>query len=116
MPTMALPLWHACSKILSTDDEDGGASVPLARGRDGPTERVRRDDRAGGGDELLLGAGLRADVGARSRRADGDHRRQPLQRLWRQAVTVSAGPRPLPCANGAGPRRAAGEAAAGSGD
>jgi hypothetical protein len=55
---------------------------------DGATERVRRDDRAGGGDELLLGAGIRADVGARSRRADGDYRRQPLQCLWQQAVAI----------------------------
>src|SRR5215472_2662512 len=82
---------------------------------DGTTERVRRDDRAGGGNELLLGAGFRADVRARSRRGDGDQRRQPLQRLWRQAVIVSAGLRLLPGADGAGPCCAAREAAAGFG-
>src|SRR5258707_2720154 len=82
-------------------------AAPACRWReeaDGATERVRRDDRAGGGDELLLDAGFRADVGARSRRADGDHRRQPLQRLRRQAVVVSAGLRALTRTNRAGPR------------
>ena len=29
---MALPFWRACSKILSTDHEDSGTGVPLARG------------------------------------------------------------------------------------
>ena len=29
---MALPFWCACSKILSTDHEDSGTGVPLARG------------------------------------------------------------------------------------
>src|SRR6266853_5953920 len=94
-------------------------AAPASRWReeaDGTTERVRRDDRAGGGDELLLGAGLRADVGARPRRTDGDYRRQPLQRLRRQAVVVSAGLYPLPRADGAGPRCATGDAAAGFGD
>src|ERR1700758_1615100 len=105
---MALPFSHACSKILSTDHEDSGTEREEA---DGTTERVRRDDRAGGGDELLLGAGFRTDVLAQPPRADGNHTRQPLQRLWRQAVVVSAGLRPFPRANGAGPRRAAGEAA-----
>src|ERR1700730_5340092 len=116
MLTMALPFWRAWSKILSTDHEDSGTGVPWREEADGATERVRRDDRAGGGDELLLGAGFRADVGARSRRADGDHRGQPLQRLRRQAVVVSAGLRPLPRTNGAGPRCPAGKAAAGFGD
>jgi hypothetical protein len=32
MLTMALPFWHAYSKILSTDHEDSGNDVPLARG------------------------------------------------------------------------------------
>jgi hypothetical protein len=32
MLTMALPFWHAYSKILSTDLEDSGNDAPLARG------------------------------------------------------------------------------------
>src|ERR1700732_2397230 len=39
MLTMALPFWRACSKILSTDHEDSGTGVPLARG--GPMARPR---------------------------------------------------------------------------
>src|SRR5271165_2592021 len=39
---MALPFWHACSKILSTDHEDSGTPVPLARGR--PMARPREFD------------------------------------------------------------------------
>ena len=62
--TMTLPFWFGCSKILLIDHDDNGAARG-ARGEawDGATARVRRDDSAGGSDELLLGAGVRADLG-----------------------------------------------------
>src|SRR6516225_670226 len=62
--TMTLPFWLGRSKILSIDHNDSGADHG-ARGEawNGATERVRRDDGAGGSDELLLGARVRADLG-----------------------------------------------------
>jgi hypothetical protein len=56
---MALPFWLGRSKISSTDHEDSGHDCGGRReANDGATERVRRDDGTGGGDELLLGAGI----------------------------------------------------------
>ena len=62
--TMTLPFWLGRSKILSIDHDDSGANRGArVEAWDGATERVRRDDGAGGSDELLLGAGVRADLG-----------------------------------------------------
>src|ERR1700746_499820 len=82
---MTLPCWLGRSKILSIDHDDSGANRG-ARGEawNGATERVRRDHGAGGGDELLLGAGVLADrrwtPGASLYNAFGDKRS-----LYRQA-------------------------------
>src|ERR1700730_17656392 len=103
MLTMALPFWRACSKILSTDHEDSGTGVPMARGggwrhRESSTRRPCWE------------AAMNCEV--------ADDQPQPLVfvRLQHLAQNVSAGLRPFPRTNAAWPRCPAGKAAAGFGD
>src|SRR5579864_4806577 len=59
-----------------------GCPEPKAHGA---TERIRRSDRAGSSDVLLLATWLRSDLHARAHGLDGNFQSQPLQRLRRQA-------------------------------
>src|SRR5260370_2823211 len=72
------------------------AAVITAYGRwNGETPGIRRRGRARRGGGVLLGARLRGDFGPGPDREDRTHRRQPLQRLRRQALALSEGTRPL---------------------